>query len=103
MERTNTGSHSAMTKVCDRISYYKIHHFFMWFTLWMVFVYLNFGSVFFMLSLFPLLCMTLGDRKRVEGEPSAYSVFNPECKRLPSILDREDFEDQVRYGALHHV
>jgi hypothetical protein len=49
----------------------------------------RFGLVYFVLSLLLLICLNLGSR---DGQPSAYSVFNPGCERLLGQLTGEHFE-----------
>uniref|UniRef100_A0A158Q806 SAYSvFN domain-containing protein n=1 Tax=Elaeophora elaphi TaxID=1147741 RepID=A0A158Q806_9BILA len=61
-----------------------------WFIALWYFTYIEFGLVFFVSSLFVLLFINLGRRK--SGELSAYSVFNPQCERLPGTLTAEHFE-----------
>lgn len=57
----------------------------------------EFGLVYFMLSLFVLMFLNLG--VRAEGELSAYSVFNPNCQRLLGQITSEHFErDMLMQG-----
>uniref|UniRef100_A0A915PYA0 SAYSvFN domain-containing protein n=1 Tax=Setaria digitata TaxID=48799 RepID=A0A915PYA0_9BILA len=65
------------------------------------FIYIEFGLVFFVFSLLVFLITNLGKRK--PGELSAYSVFNPYCKRLPGTLTAEQLErDLLRREVLYH-
>ncbi|VDN18966.1 unnamed protein product [Gongylonema pulchrum] len=61
-----------------------------WLLLQLYFSYIQFGLVFFVLSLFVCIFLNLG--KRRAGELSAYSVFNPHCERLPGTLTAEQLE-----------
>ncbi|CAD5223136.1 unnamed protein product [Bursaphelenchus xylophilus] len=57
----------------------------------------EFGCVYFMLSLFILMFLNLG--VRAEGELSAYSVFNPNCHRLLGQMTSEHFERDILMQA----
>jgi len=62
--------------------------------LWQLFfAWCEFGAVFFIFSLFILIMLSLGTRN--QGEPSAYSVFNPNCERLLGQLTAEQFESEL--------
>uniref|UniRef100_A0A183V6Q5 SAYSvFN domain-containing protein n=1 Tax=Toxocara canis TaxID=6265 RepID=A0A183V6Q5_TOXCA len=61
-----------------------------WLILQFAFAYAQFGFVFFIFSLFMAVILNLGQRK--PNEPSAYSVFNPNCERLLGTLTAEHFE-----------
>ncbi|VDN56196.1 unnamed protein product [Dracunculus medinensis] len=67
------------------------------FVLWVIglifFIYHEFGFVFLLFSLFILIFVNLGQRK--ENEPSAYSVFNPNCERILGTLTAEQFENEL--------
>ncbi|EFO17910.2 hypothetical protein LOAG_10588 [Loa loa] len=64
------------------------------------FTYIEFGLVFFVSSLFVFLFINLGKRK--SNELSAYSVFNPQCERLPGTLTAAHFEtDLLKRKVLH--
>ncbi|VDK24302.1 unnamed protein product [Anisakis simplex] len=64
-----------------------------WLILQISAAYVQFGVVFFMFSLFIAMVLNLGERKA--NEPSAYSVFNPHCERLPGQLTAEHFERDI--------
>ncbi|CAG9536110.1 unnamed protein product [Cercopithifilaria johnstoni] len=64
------------------------------------FTYIEFGLVFFIFSLFVLLFINLGKRK--SGELSAYSVFNPQCERLPGTITAEHFERDLLKRKMSH-
>lgn len=66
-----------------------------WLGGWALFAYLEFGSLWLLLSLFGLLFANLGERKA--GEVSAYSVFNAGFKRLLGTRTAEDFEQDIGY------
>uniref|UniRef100_A0A9J2PLI5 SAYSvFN domain-containing protein n=1 Tax=Ascaris lumbricoides TaxID=6252 RepID=A0A9J2PLI5_ASCLU len=62
----------------------------LWLIMQLGFAYMEFGFVFFIFSLFMAMILNLGQRR--PDEPSAYSVFNPNCERLLGTLTAEHFE-----------
>ncbi|XP_033859983.1 SAYSvFN domain-containing protein 1-like isoform X1 [Acipenser ruthenus] len=65
----------------------------LWLLLLGLFVELEFGLVFFVLSLFYWLYEGMRDSsQRRSGEPSAYSVFNPGCQAIQGTLTAGQFE-----------
>lgn len=48
----------------------------------------EFGAVFFCLSAFYAIWSSLDDRKRMRDEPSAYSVFNPNCQEIDGAAEQ---------------
>ena len=73
----------------------------LWLILFALFVELQFGSVFFIVSLFYLVYSSMESGTRDKAQPSAYSVFNPRCERLQGTFTAEQFESELRYGALN--
>lgn len=73
----------------------------LWATLMGIAVQLEFGAVFFILSLLVLMWLNTRTKKKKPGEPSAYSVFNPNCEAIDGTIKPEQFESELRYGALH--
>ncbi|XP_077973978.1 SAYSvFN domain-containing protein 1-like [Styela clava] len=71
----------------------------LWLILYMLFLELEFGMVFLLLSGFYFIYSNTRTRSRLENEPSAYSVFNPNCQRLQGSLTAEQFESEIRYGS----
>ncbi|KAJ1347295.1 hypothetical protein KIN20_002321 [Parelaphostrongylus tenuis] len=59
----------------------------------LLFIWAQFGLVFFAVSVLLTICLSLGNRS--EGEMSAYSVFNPNCERLLGQMTAEHFERDV--------
>ncbi|KAI1712230.1 SAYSvFN domain-containing protein 1 [Ditylenchus destructor] len=53
----------------------------------------EFGLVYLLCSMFILMFLNLG--VRMEGEMSAYSVFNPNCERLLGQMTEEHFQRDV--------
>ncbi|KAL3872686.1 hypothetical protein ACJMK2_035896 [Sinanodonta woodiana] len=70
----------------------------LWLLLWAYFIHVEFGSVFFVLSLFFFLYK--GTRTGpIEKKLSAYSVFNPNFETLEGTFTAEQFEKELKYGA----
>jgi len=72
-----------------------------WSLVYILFIYVEFGAVYFIFSLLCLVYFTTRSgppRDRREG-PSAYSVFNPGCERLEGTFTTEQFERELRFGA----
>ena len=63
------------------------------------FVQIGFGSVFFVLSLFCFMYMSMKSGTRRPWEPSAYSVFNEHCEAIDGTLSGEQFDKELKFGA----
>ncbi|KAG9470328.1 hypothetical protein GDO78_018128 [Eleutherodactylus coqui] len=75
--------------------------FLLWLVLLGLFVELEFGLVYFVLSMFYWLYV--GTRRpglKKKGEKSAYSVFNPGCEAIEGTLTAEQFERELLYSPL---
>ncbi|CAN9507942.1 unnamed protein product [Ophioblennius macclurei] len=73
----------------------------LWLVLLGLFVELEFGLAFFVLSLFYWLYEGLrSPAPREPGEMSAYSVFNPDCQPLLGALTAEQLEGEMGYRPL---
>ncbi|CAH1985614.1 unnamed protein product [Acanthoscelides obtectus] len=77
-------------------SIYYILCFTCWGILYAVFIQLQFGTVFLIVSC--LVGMYLNTGTKAPGEVSAYSVFNPDCESIDGTLKAEQFEREIRYG-----
>ncbi|XP_074656637.1 SAYSvFN domain-containing protein 1-like isoform X2 [Tubulanus polymorphus] len=71
----------------------------LWLMLWLLFISLEFGAVYFVVSSLFVIYRTMRTKPRSPGELSAYSVFNPNCERLEGTFTAEQFEKELRYGA----
>jgi len=71
-----------------------------WLIVWAWFIRCGFGAVFFIVSLICFLWLNTGTRPRQPGAPSAYSIFNPNCERIDGTFTAEQFEKELRHGAL---
>lgn len=75
--------------------------FLLWLVLLGLFVELEFGLPFFVISLFYWLYEGLrSPAARQPGELSAYSVFNPDCQPLLGSLTAEQLEGEMGYRPL---
>ncbi|KAM3930543.1 SAYSvFN domain-containing protein 1 [Leptodactylus fuscus] len=75
--------------------------FLLWLVLLGLFVELEFGLAYFLLSMFYWLYEgTRRPGRRKEGERSAYSVFNPGCEAIQGTLTAEQFERELQYRPL---
>ncbi|XP_042540147.1 SAYSvFN domain-containing protein 1 [Dipodomys spectabilis] len=69
----------------------------LWLVLLGLFVELEFGLVYFVLSLFYWMYVgTRGPGEKQEGEKSAYSVFNPGCEAIQGTLTAEQLERELQ-------
>lgn len=72
----------------------------LWCLLMTLFVVLEFGAVFFVVSVFYVMFTNFRKRPRVRGELSAYSVFNPNVEAIDGSLTAQDLERQLTMGVL---
>ncbi|XP_068433103.1 SAYSvFN domain-containing protein 1-like [Clinocottus analis] len=73
----------------------------LWLVLLGLFVEIEFGLPFFVISLFYWLYEGLSSpADREPGELSAYSVFNPDCQPLLGALTAEQLEGEMGYRPL---
>lgn len=56
------------------------------------------GAVFILFSAFYFIFTNLRSDRRKPWEPSAYSVFNPDCHAIDGTLNAEQFEKEIRHG-----
>ncbi|KAG7200193.1 hypothetical protein KM043_000625 [Ampulex compressa] len=73
-------------------------YFILWATLYVIALEFEFGAVYFILSMFLFIWFNTRSGPRKMGEPSAYSVFNPNCEAIEGTLDASQFENEIRYG-----
>ena len=70
----------------------------LWFAAWAAMIYIDFGSLWILLSMFGTIFLNLGTKKR--GELSAYSVFNKGFKQLMGTMNAEQFDNEIRHNPL---
>ncbi|XP_012319776.1 SAYSvFN domain-containing protein 1 isoform X2 [Aotus nancymaae] len=69
----------------------------LWLILLGLFVELEFGLAYFVLSLFYWMYVGMrGPKEKKEGEKSAYSVFNPGCEAIQGTLTAEQLERELQ-------
>ena len=73
----------------------------LWFSLWMFFIKIEFGAVFFAISLIIVLYFSMNN-SRNKDELSAYSVFNENFERLDGTFTAEQFDKSLRKGGGLH-
>lgn len=72
--------------------------FILWSILYGIFIKLQFGTVFFIVSCLVAIYINTRTTPKRRGEVSAYSVFNKDCKSIDGTLKAEQFEREIRYG-----
>lgn len=70
----------------------------LWVTLYVIAVEYEFGAVYFILSTLVFIWLNTRSKPKQQGEPSAYSVFNPNCEAIEGTLDASQFEREIIYG-----
>ncbi|KAL6444831.1 hypothetical protein ACFW04_002103 [Cataglyphis niger] len=73
-------------------------YFLLWVTLYAIALKYEFGAVYFILSALVFIYLNTRSGPKRQGEPSAYSVFNPNCEAIQGTLDATQFEKEIRYG-----
>lgn len=81
------------------IVYYTLC-FMLWATLWAIFIKIQFGTVYFIVSIIVGIYFNTRTRPKFKDEVSAYSVFNKNCKSIDGTLKAEQFEREIRYGPV---
>jgi hypothetical protein len=69
----------------------------LWAILWGLFIELEFGAVYFVISLLFVIYASL--RTGPRSGPSAYSVFNENFETLEGTFTAEEFDNQMRRGG----
>ncbi|XP_041969941.1 SAYSvFN domain-containing protein 1 isoform X2 [Aricia agestis] len=70
-----------------------------WLALYAYFLKVQFGAVFFGISLLVFICVNTRTRPKKRGEVSAYSVFNKGCRSIDGTTKAEDLQKQMLYGG----
>lgn len=73
--------------------------FLFWILLWGFFIQIEFGTVFFIVSMFYWVYASMQAGTRKAWEPSAYSVFNENWEAIDGTLNAEQFERELKFGA----
>ncbi|XP_078035989.1 SAYSVFN motif domain containing 1 [Augochlora pura] len=72
--------------------------FLLWAVLYTIAIEIQFGTIYFIVSVLIFICINTHSRPKKPGELSPYSVFNPQCKAIDGTLNAEQFEREIRYG-----
>nr|CAB3265874.1 SAYSvFN domain-containing protein 1-like [Phallusia mammillata] len=72
----------------------------LWIIIFLLFVELQFGMVYVIVSAFVFIYFNTSTRRRNREEMSAYSVFNKDCERLDGTFTAEQFEKELRHQPL---
>ena len=67
----------------------------LWCAVWMLFIYIEFSSIFIILSLFGVIFSNLGQKK--DGDLSGYSVFNKGFTTLLGQSTGQQFDMEIRH------
>ena len=68
----------------------------LWVIVWNLFIYIEFGSFFIIMSLFASIFLNLGEKK--DGDLSAYSVFNKGFTTLLGQSTGQQFDKEIRHN-----
>lgn len=70
-----------------------------WLLTFALFIKFEFGAIFFLVSVMYFIYSNTRTGSKNTDEPSAYSVFNPDCQRITGTFTAEQFEQQLRFGS----
>lgn len=70
-----------------------------WLLFYIAFLKIEFGAVYFTVSLLLLIVWNTRTSRRKSGEVSAYSVFNKGCESIDGTLKPEHLEKQMLYRS----
>lgn len=71
----------------------------LWFVLWKFFIAIEFGAVYFIVSVSYICYKNTRTGPRDPTKLSAYSVFNANQERLDGTFTTEQFEKELRFGS----
>ncbi len=77
--------------------------FILWMALFIVFIKIEFGGPFFIISLSVILYKSMKPGSRKKDEPSAYSVFNPNCESIDGLVSKGQHEAELQYLNLDQI
>ncbi|XP_076259424.1 SAYSVFN motif domain containing 1 [Rhynchophorus ferrugineus] len=78
---------------------YYILCFILWLTIYAIFVKLQFGTIYFIVSLLIGIYFNTRTGPKKKDEISAYSVFNKNCESIKGTLNAEQLTRQMVYGG----
>ncbi|KAB0799792.1 hypothetical protein PPYR_07672 [Photinus pyralis] len=77
-----------------------ILYFILWGTVYLIFIKLQFGIIYLIISALIGIYLNTRTSPKKRNEVSAYSVFNENCKSIDGTLKAEQFEKEIRFGAI---
>lgn len=75
--------------------------FLVWVCVYILFIYIQFGAVYFCISMLIFIYYNTRTGRKSRGEVSAYSVFNRNCEQIDGTFTAEQFDKQIRSGMLY--
>ncbi|XP_073990877.1 SAYSVFN motif domain containing 1 [Rhodnius prolixus] len=72
--------------------------FIVWIILYIFFVIIEFGAVYFVISILVFIYLNTRTGSKPANEISAYSVFNEGCRPIDGTIDAEQFDREIRGG-----
>ncbi|KAJ0173522.1 hypothetical protein K1T71_010671 [Dendrolimus kikuchii] len=69
-----------------------------WLAFFLYFLKIQFGAVYFVITVLIGIYLNTRTRPKQEGEVSAYNVFNENCKSIDGTINVEQFEREIRFG-----
>ncbi|XP_013135492.1 PREDICTED: uncharacterized protein LOC106100976 [Papilio polytes] len=73
-------------------------YFIIWLTVYIIFLKLQFGAVYFVISLLIGIYLNTRTGPKKEGEVSAYSVFNENCASIDGTLSADQIVRELTFG-----
>ncbi|XP_014359993.2 SAYSvFN domain-containing protein 1 [Papilio machaon] len=73
-------------------------YFIIWLTVYIIFLKLQFGAVYFVVSLLIGIYLNTRTGPKKEGEVSAYSVFNENCASIDGTLSADQIVRELTFG-----
>lgn len=87
----------------EKITLYDYIYYILWFILWVtiyaIFVKLQFGTIYFIVSLLIAMYFNTRTGPKKKNEISAYSVFNKNCESIKGTLNAEQLTREMVYGG----
>lgn len=74
-------------------------YFFLWMTIYLIALKLEFGAVYFLLSALLFIWKHTRSETKTKGELSAYSVFNPKCEAILGSISSEQLEKEMGFPS----
>ena len=98
-ERQSSNFSSSETDPSWKPRFILVLYIILWLVLWKFFIDIQFGAVYFILSVSYICYKNTRTGPRDPTKLSAYSVFNANQERLDGTFTTEQFEREIRFGA----